>query len=331
LIAEIYKILGNKLKSLEYLEKYSQLSSLSNRSQTSRRIAELNELYRTEQRDKLIAQQNEILEKQKRERELTKTKLENVSLRNNLQTYVIIGFAIILILATIIGVFRNRQAAIQQKRREAEMSQVLLRTQMNPHFIFNAMSVIQSYIFENDTENSSKFLVNFSRLIRLILENSPKAFISLETEVEILQKYLETQKLRFEDRFNYEIVCPKELFFDNVQIPPMITQPFVENSIEHGQLHTVPDGKIRIEFFKENKMLQIRIEDNGIGRVKSEEVKISKDHNSMALNITRNRIKIINEKYNSVGSLSIKDLDEENHIGTKVLISLPYINTQTIT
>ncbi len=331
LIAEIYKAQGNNKKALENLEKYAQLTEKSNRNQTSRRIAELNELYRSEQRDALISQQNKILESQKRERELTKTKLENVSLRNILQTYVIIAFVIILILVTIIGIFRIRQAAIQQKRREAEMSQVLLRTQMNPHFIFNAMSVIQSYIFENDTKNSSKFLVSFSRLIRLILENSPKAFINLETEIEILQKYLETQKHRFEDRFDFEIICPEALFFDNVQIPPMITQPFVENSIEHGQLHTLPDGKITVQFSKQDKMLHIRIEDNGIGRAKSEEFNTGKGHNSMALNITRNRINMINEKYKSAGSLTIMDSDEEKQSGTKVLISLPYVNKHSVT
>jgi tetratricopeptide (TPR) repeat protein len=331
MIAEIYKAQGNHKKALEYLDAFVKLSQKSKGNQAARSIAELNELYRSEQRDKLILKQNNILEKQKRERELTKTKLENVSLRYNLQTYVIIAFVIILILATVIGIYRNRQTAIQQKRREAEMSQVLLRTQMNPHFIFNAMSVIQSYIFENDIKNSSKFLVNFSRLIRLILENSPKAFINLETEVEILQKYLETQKIRFEDRFDFEIICPEELFFDNVQIPPMITQPFVENSIEHGQLHTLPNGKIKIQFSKQSNMLNIRIEDNGIGRAKSEELKIGKDHKSMALTITRKRIKMINEKYNAAGYLLMTDLDEENHLGTKVLISLPYVNKQNIT
>ncbi|MGJ8661667.1 MAG: histidine kinase [Bacteroidota bacterium] len=331
MIADILMEQGKTKEAWRYMENFVQLSQKSKNNQAAHRIAELNELYRSEQRDELIEQQNNILEKQKRERELTKTKLENISLRNNLLAYIILGFIIIIVLATIIVIYRNRQIAIQQKRKEVEMSQVLLRTQMNPHFIFNAMSVIQSYIFENDVKNSSRFLVNFSRLIRLILENSPKTFINLETEVEILQKYLETQKLRFEDRFDYEILCPEELIHDNVQIPPMITQPFVENSIEHGQLHTIPNGKITITFSRQKDMLNIAIEDNGIGRIKSEELKISDEHKSMALQITRNRINIINDKYKAAGYLLISDLDEENHIGTKVLISLPYITEQIIT
>lgn len=329
-IAEIYESQGNTKKTIFYLKEYVSFSKNNTKTFATQKIAELNEIFRSKQRDELIAKQNEILEKQNRERELSKTKLENISLRNSLQTYIIIAFVIILILTIIIGIYRNKQSAIQQKRREAEMSQILLRTQMNPHFIFNAMSVIQSYIFENDMKNSSKFLVNFSRLIRLILENSPKAFINLETEVEILNKYLETQKIRFEDRFDFEIICPDELIFDNVQIPPMITQPFVENSIEHGQLHTIPNGKIVIQFTKEANMLKIRIDDNGIGRLKSEELKNSKMHKSMALDITKNRIKMINEKYNSEGYLLMNDLDEKQQIGTRVLISLPYINKETL-
>ncbi len=328
MIADIYKEQGKMKDAWIYLEDFVRLSQKNKNNQSARRIAELNELYRSKQRDELIAQQNNILEKQKRERELTKTKLENISLRNNLLTYIILTFIIIIVLATIIFIYRNRQITIQQKRKEIEMAQILLRTQMNPHFIFNAMSVIQSYIFENDVKNSSRFLVNFSRLIRLILENSPKTFINLETEIEILQKYLETQKLRFEDRFDFEIICPEELLYDTVQIPPMITQPFVENSIEHGQLHTLPNGKIKIEFQRLDGMLNISIEDNGIGRSKAEKLKTGSEHKSMALQITRDRINMINDKYKSAGYLLISDMDEEKHSGTKVLISLPYITEQ---
>src|SRR5690606_1835538 len=158
---------------------------------------------------------------------LTSTKLENSQLRNNFQMYIIIAFLIIIVLAVVIIFYRWNHAKIMQQQREAEMSQTLLRAQMNPHFVFNAMSVIQSYIFENDTVNSSKFLVNFSRLMRLILENSPKEFIPISTEVEILNKYLEMQKLRFQDRFQFEINTDEILYDESALIPPMITQPFI--------------------------------------------------------------------------------------------------------
>lgn len=116
----------------------------------------------------------------------------------------------------LIAVIRFRALQSQQKQREVELSQSLLRTQMNPHFVFNAMSVIQSYIYANDPEKSTRFLVNFSRLMRLILENSPKEMISLELEFEILDKYLTTQKMRFEDRFTYALNFDEELLFQKL-------------------------------------------------------------------------------------------------------------------
>lgn len=323
-MAEIYKELGNKDKALTYMELYVKFADENSTVQASKKIAELSELYRSEQRDRLIAMQADSLDKQLQERELTEAKLENVSLRNNFQMYIIIGCLIIIVLAIMIGISRYKQISIRQKQREAEMSQTLLRTQMNPHFIFNAMSVIQSYIYENDVKNSSKFLVNFSRLMRLILENSPKEFIRLETEMEILQKYLETQKLRFEDRFEFELTSEDSLIFDKALIPPMITQPFIENAIEHGQLHTVENGKITVSFYRENDMLHIEIMDNGIGRKGSEKSKKSKDHKSMALSITKERIENLNVKYKAEGNLEIDDMDKVAETGTKVLISLPY-------
>ncbi len=324
LIAEIYRQKGSTSKALKYAQEYITFINLKENDDSKEHIAALGEEFRSKERDRMISSQAESLEKQKRIRQLTESKLENATLRSRLQTYLIITFLIVVILTAIIAVIRYRQVATQQKRIQAEMSQTLLRAQMNPHFIFNAMSVIQSYIYDNDVQKSSQFLVSFSRLIRLILENSPKEYISLETEIEILTKYLETQKLRFEKRFEYEIICPETLLFDRVQIPPMITQPFVENSIEHGQLHQIKDGKITIRFGKVMNQLIVEIEDNGVGRQSAQSNGKVKNHRSMAISITEKRIKIINEKENSSGSLTITDLNKDDRTGTKVLISLPY-------
>jgi sensor histidine kinase YesM len=142
--------------------------------------------------------------------------------------------------------------------------------------------------------------------------------------MEILQKYLETQKLRFEDRFEYTIDCGEELHDDSALIPPMITQPFIENAIEHGQLHTIDGGFIHVSFKKKGNMLEINIEDNGIGRKGAEQNKKSKAHKSMAMNITRERIENLNKKYRTEGSLVVEDYNKALKTGTKVLISLPY-------
>lgn len=323
-MAEVYIALNDLPQALGYINLYLDYVDSNTTIQAATKIAELSESYRAEKRERLINSQADSIQRQRQERELTAARLESSQLRNSFQMYIIVAFMIIIVMAGLIIFYRWNQTKIKQQRREAEMSQTLLRTQMNPHFVFNAMSVIQSYIYDNDTENSSKFLVNFSRLMRLILENSPKEHIPIETEIEILKKYLEMQKLRFQERFEYEIHADEELLNENAQIPPMITQPFIENSIEHGQLHTIEGGYIHISFTKEGNMLHITIEDNGIGRKASKSKKKSSAHKSMAMEITAERIDNLNKKFRTDGYLHVEDHDKRLQTGTKVLISLPY-------
>ncbi|MES2800217.1 MAG: tetratricopeptide repeat protein [Bacteroidota bacterium] len=320
-ISEVYNDLGQKDNSLTYLKKYVQFQDSNTQLQASKKIAELNQAYLTSEREKLINIQADSIKNQRQQSELTSSKLDNIELKNDFKMYALITILIIVVLGGTIIFFRWNEVKIKQQQREAELSQMMLRAQMNPHFVFNAMSVIQSYIYENDTVNSSKFLVNFSRLMRLILENSPKEFISIATEVDILQKYLETQKLRFGDRFTYFIENSVE---EDAVIPPMITQPFVENAIEHGQLHTIEGGFVRIVFTRENDMLVVVIEDNGVGRDAASKIKKGKEHKSMALNITKERINNLNKKYRSEGDLKMSDFDLVKKTGTKVIISLPF-------
>ena len=325
IISEVYKDIHDVKNALFYMELYLDYVDSNTTVQAATKIAELSESYRAEQRERLITSQSDSIERQQQERVMTATRLENSQLRNNFQMYIIVGFIIIIVMAGLILFYRWNQTKIKQRQKEAEMSQTLLRTQMNPHFVFNAMSVIQSYIYENDTENSSKFLVNFSRLVRLILENSPKEHIPIRIELEILEKYLAMQKLRFQERFEFNIEADEELFLEGAKIPPMITQPFIENAIEHGQLHTIEGGFINISLSKAGRMLKIKIEDNGIGRKGSEATKKSSAHKSMAMNITRDRIENLNKKYKTDGTMIVSDYNIKQETGTKVLISLPYI------
>lgn len=316
-IADVYKKTGNMKLAYQYLDKYSDYSDSARIVEVSSKIAELSELYRSEQRERLIAIQADSIELQRKQK-------ENTELRNIFQTYIIIGFLIVLALAAFILYNRWKQRNIKQLQREAEMNQTLLRSQMNPHFVFNAMSVIQSYIYENDTKNSTKFLINFSKLMRLILENSSKEFIPLATEIDILNKYLETQKLRFGDRFEYEVTVSQQLLDEEAVIPPMITQPFIENAIEHGQLHTIEGGFIHVRFNKDEEMLHVMIEDNGIGRKGSKNNKKSAEHKSMAMKITQDRINNLSYKYKILGRMEMEDYDKEHETGTLVNIYLPY-------
>ena len=294
---------------LDFLEKSTVLSSAAT-------VARMTEGNLREERERLIEFQKDSIEKQKKEKEIESLQLS----RQLFISGIIIG---LIIVGFIFYILRLRQEKLKQKQREMELSQSLLRTQMNPHFIFNAMSVIQSYIYSNDPDKSSQFLVNFSRLIRLILENSPKEFIPIELEIEILEKYLQAQKMRFENRFSYTIEVDENLLNEGAMVPPMITQPFVENAIEHGQLHTIKGGHITITICEKDAMIQIQITDNGVGRKGAQKTKKIKSHKSMAINITKERIEIINFKYKKQGSIQMEDLDKTKQSGTVVTILLP--------
>lgn len=324
LLSKICKSLNQFKEAHDYLEKYTAYQDSLNIQRTRERLAELSELYQSEQKEKRILEQQKEIKEQASEQVIRNQQLENTQLKNK-QIVTILIFSIVLFISILIIVyFKAKQEKLKKQQREIELKQTLLRSQMNPHFIFNSMSIIQSYIYDNDLTNSSKFLVNFSRLIRLILENSAKEFIKLNIEIEILERYLEIQKKRFEERFNYEIVNYDNIDTSSVLIPPMLLQPFIENALEHGELNKVRNGKIRITFKIENDLLIFVIEDNGIGRQAAEEKKDRdslNQHNSMAIDITNSRIELLNDKYKKAGFLSIQDLNDNGERGTKVTIA----------
>ncbi|MEN9972425.1 MAG: hypothetical protein RIS20_772 [Bacteroidota bacterium] len=316
LLAQISMKNGELRKALNYQNSYIQFLESNSIKRNDSKIAELTSSNLREERERLIELQQRRIEQENKEQEI-------LMLQNDRVLYISLIVIFAIVFSLVILILRMKQVRSRQEQREAELSQTLLRTQMNPHFVFNAMSVIQSYIYENNPEKSSQFLVNFSRLMRLILENSPKEFISLELELEILDKYLSTQKMRFENRFTYALHVDDELLTNKAMVPPMITQPFIENAIEHGQLHTVKGGQINVEMKESNGNLEITISDNGVGRKKSAQTKKIRTHKSMAIDITQERIKILNKKYKFSGSLAFRDLDGQKEQGTLVTIVLP--------
>ena len=312
LLSELYFKKNQLQLAYNYQNLYLSILEYNALSTEGSKVLQLTESNLREERERLISYQKDSIQAK-----------EMITIKLNRQIFIIVIFVVFLLLLLFFLIFRGRQNKLKQSQKEAELSQSLLRSQMNPHFIFNAMSGIQSYIYSHEPDKSSQFLVNFSRLIRLILENSSKEFIPLELELEIIEKYLTTQKMRFEDRFDFKLNIDELLVDKQALIPPMITQPFIENAIEHGQLHTLIDGCINISITEENKMLQIIISDNGVGRKGSKNTQKIKSHNSMAIDITRERIRIINQKYKTKGSLKIRDYDELNEIGTEVIIKIP--------
>ena len=316
LLSQLAMKKGDLKNALKFQNQYIQFLESNSITRNDSKIAELTSSNLREERERLIELQQRRIEKEKKEQEILK-------LERDRQLYISLIFIFAVIFSLVILVLRMKQVRSRQEQREAELSQTLLRAQMNPHFVFNAMSVIQSYIYENNPEKSSQFLVNFSRLMRLILENSPKEFIPIELELEILDKYLSTQKMRFENRFSYVLHVSDYLLFNKAMVSPMITQPFIENAIEHGQLHTVTDGQIHVTMVEQDGQLEITISDNGVGRKKSAQTKKIRTHKSMAIDITKERIEILNKKYKFNGSLTFSDLDEQNESGTLVKIVLP--------
>ena len=223
---------------------------------------------------------------------------------------------------------KERQIAdIKQKATELEMQ--ALRAQMNPHFIFNSLNSINRFILQNNRAQASEYLTKFSKLVRMILQNSQASLISLESELESLNLYLDLEAVRFEHRFDYKISYPKDLDIEVLKVPPLVIQPFTENAIWHGLMHKEEKGQLDIDVSEEDDYLYIKITDNGIGRKKAAELasKSATKHKSMGLRITKDRIAMLQKTNGGESPVKIIDLEHEDGsaAGTEVIIKMPAI------
>lgn len=240
---------------------------------------------------------------------------------------------VLLIIAIVVAVFRIRIYQIRRKtklemRRRVELSEYrlkALRSQMNPHFIFNSLNSIQNYVIDNEVEPANRYLSKFSKLIRQILNNSDRPYITLREELDCLRLYLELEKMRFEERFNYEIKVDPAIDQDFYDLPAMLLQPYVENAILHGLNPKKEKGFLEVHVTLNENYLICAVKDNGIGRSKSLELKRDNlSHKSLGMKITHTRLQILNELHQS--DLSVKVTDLENHTGTKVEVFIPINN-----
>jgi LytS/YehU family sensor histidine kinase len=210
-----------------------------------------------------------------------------------------------------------------------------IKAQMNPHFIFNALNTIQSYVYMNDKRNASIYISKFSNLTRSILNMSNKESITLSEEIKSLELYLSLEKMRFEDTFEYVISVSETVEKERITLPSMLLQPYVENAVKHGLLHKKNNRILSISFSKEDAFLKIVIDDNGIGRKRSEELnKINySKHASFAMNANKKRIDILQQQYKNINLQIIDKYSDFNEaMGTQVIIQLPiqqYLNTNT--
>jgi len=245
---------------------------------------------------------------------------------------------LLLVLAAVAGIvyaiYKNRVRVIRKEAKLHsdyaiklnELENSALRTQMSPHFIFNSLNTINSFINRNDPAKANQYISKFSKLIRLILDHSREKKITLAEELAVLELYVQLERIRFDNKFNYHISIEGSIVTDTTEIPPLIIQPFVENAILHGLLPRPEGGDLEVDIHKEPDHLLFIIEDNGIGR---QQAGVNKpDHTlhrkSHGIDITMKRIELFNKEHGFDSTVKITDLKNEagNPLGTRVEIRM---------
>ncbi|RYH73457.1 tetratricopeptide repeat protein [Flavobacteriaceae bacterium 144Ye] len=281
--------------------------------------------------DIIVQYENEIKNNQIRalasENEMVKSKLEK---NKKIFWYTLVG--LILVAGVIITL--NRQRQLEQEKQILTLEQDMLRSQMNPHFIFNSLNSIKLYIINNEKENAVYYLNKFSKLIRKILIASTEKEISLEDELDTMRLYMNIENIRFSNEINFKIHIDDTINTASVKVPSMIFQPFLENALWHGLSTKKDNKKIDLHVTKSsNDYVTVTISDNGIGRKESEKINKSKllKRKSVGIAITKARLSNFSKGYTSQYKLKIDDLydNQQKPVGTKVIIDIP-IQSQTL-
>lgn len=318
------KAYATSLKTLE-------LNNNINGIEKQKSITEINTKYETEKKEIQI----KSLKKDKEIASLTNEKQKNF--------LIIISLLFVSILFTVFVLFnrykiKKQNESLKSKLEEAEKTILAekkaslselkaFKSQMNPHFFYNALNTIQSYILSNDKKLAISYLSKFSLLTRSILELTEKESISVSEEIKTLALYLDIEKARFNEDFIYNITTANSEHLDMIQIPTLFLQPYVENAVKHGLLHKEGTKKLDIQFEIQSELLRITIDDNGIGRQKSAALNTikNKHHTSFATNAMEHRIEILNKT--KTNKITVQFVDKVNtahqSIGTTVLIKIP--------
>jgi len=248
---------------------------------------------------------------------LSKKEIEKQKLARN---FTVAGFSLVLCIS---GLFfyqinQRRKSKFQQTVSEVEMK--ALRAQMNPHFIFNSLLSINRYMHEKDTATASDYLTRFAKVMRMILEHSQHQEVPLADDLKALELYMQLESLRMNHKFSYSIQVDDAIDQENILIPPLILQPFVENAIWHGFSTKEGKGNLLIRIEKNNEMLQCTVEDDGVGRTQSAMVKPQQaEKKSLGMKITKSRIDIINRIRKTNAGIELTDLAQ----GMRVVVTLP--------
>ncbi|TLP82246.1 histidine kinase [Maribacter sp. ACAM166] len=322
-LSEVYKERGDYTKALDTYQSYVALvdtlyvrkeQEISRANRFNRDIAAA--------QSRLVGLENEReLSQSKYALALTEQQLVEESYKR--QRWIIYSLIFGLLL-TVLAAFFFYRSNQQQKLTNNLLALKSLRSQMNPHFIFNALNSVNNFISKSDERSANRYLSDFSTLMRSVLENSEEDFIPLEKELEQLELYIKLEHSRFEDKFDYQIHVDENVPVTNYQIPPMLLQPYIENAIWHGLRYRDSKGVLSVSVSNNsNSSIAICITDNGIGRKKSVSIKTQnqKKQKSKGLGIIQKRVAILNDMYSDKVDIKISDLETDGS-GTKVLFIL---------
>ncbi len=322
-ISEVFASLGEYDKALKNYEKYVTLVD-------SLYIRKEQEIQQAKRFSKKIAENQNRIASLEKDKKLAESKInlaykDQELTRENNQKQRIIIYALIgvFLLMTLLAYFMHKNNK-QQKLANNLLALKSMRSQMNPHFIFNALNSVNSFIAVNDERNANRYLSEFSVLMRAVLENSDEDFISLSKEVALLELYVKLEHNRFKDKFNYKIHVDKSINLETFTIPPMLLQPYIENAIWHGLRYRKTIGNLAISVnVKDKETLSILIIDDGIGRANSQALKTDNQlkQKSKGMSTIKNRIAILNAMYKDRISVKVSDV-LENGEGTKVELLL---------
>ncbi|WP_160290243.1 tetratricopeptide repeat-containing sensor histidine kinase [Flavihumibacter solisilvae] len=341
LLYQLFSQTGKKYSALSHLQKYTVLKETIDKDLSAQKLA----FYKIKAEKEKDQARIDLLNE---ERKLQKQQLKQTAQQ---RSFLIIGIAGVLILGIIllrnVMLKRKNEASLREiaenelqlqklesektkvelQHQASELEMQALRAQMNPHFIFNSLNSINRFILQNNKSQASEYLIKFSKLVRMILQNSQAPLITLENELEALELYLDLEAQRCEQHFDYKISVQDDLDIDVLKVPPLIIQPYVENAIWHGLMHKQDKGQLEISVAQESEHLLIKITDDGIGRKQADELanKSSTRHKSVGLKITADRIMLVQQIDAGVSPVTINDLvhSDGSAAGTEVIIEIP--------
>ncbi len=309
-MASIYEKMGKYELALRYQQKFHEVYEAFIDENQSKRIDELEAKFETERKEtEIVLLRNEAALK------------ESADAKKN---WVIISVSTLSVFLVVAGWLFYQRRLSQERERSAIHKQQLLRSQINPHFIFNSLSSIRGFLFEgNDTKPAINYLGKFAKLMRMVLELSSKEWVSLAEEMKALELYLEIQQIRFNKAFDFELSIDKSIDPNSIMVPPLTAQPFIENAIEHGLKGMDKNGMVEIACLKEHGKLVFKIQDNGIG---IDHVEPRKNHQSRAIQIFKERMGIIGHRMKMSFSFKISDIGNDAGVhGTLVTYELPIL------